>query len=84
MASSAKVNAYQRRASDDNSNDRFHVWSGVDVWHQECAAQVRLEESGDVFVSADDGASALQVEMPFPEFAKLLREMIKSKLNAPK
>lgn len=36
-------------------HNRFFVWKGRDGWHKKLSVQIRLEPSGDVYLSTQEG-----------------------------
>lgn len=58
-----------------HQHNRFSVWKGRDVWHQEIYVQVRLESDGRVFLSTQEGhVSTLRTaEITIEQFHALIR-----------
>lgn len=47
----ASLNEAEHTIFVSSPNDRFDVYQGRDIWHQDFSVQIRLESDGSVFLS---------------------------------
>ena len=59
-------------------HDRFRVWKGKDVFHQDLSVQVRLEPDGSVYLSTQEGhVSTLKSKtITIEQFHQVIRNVI--------
>ena len=58
-------------------HNRFNAWKGRDYWHRDIGVQIRLEPTGKVFLSTNEGhVSTLRIaEITLEELHALIREI---------